>query len=324
MPKKTRITKQFIDHRPPTEVVRTFWCDRTRTLGLRQNPNGTFAWFAQYRMQDGRQQKPNLGYYPEVLPEEARRRATALMAEIAAGKDPMAERKAAKKVGTFSDLASRYMIEHARVKKKESSADEDQRLLDTVILPALARKKLSDVRRADIQKLHWDLRKTPYQANRVLALLSKMFKLAERWDLRPEHSNPCHHVERYKEQGREQFLSDEGYRRLIKVLDEAETERTVSSSAILAIRLLMLTGRRKGEILKLRWSDVDLAAGTMTLPDTKTGRKRFALSPEVVDLLVRSKSSAYQSEWVIPGRRRGKPMDNIQKPWERIRKACRA
>jgi len=107
---------------------------------------------------------------------------------------------------------------------------------------------------------------------------------------------------------------------LFEVLDEVEFERTVSPAAILAIKLLALTGRRKGEILKLRWADIDLTAGTMSLPDTKTGRKHFPLAPEALLLLRQAKASAGDTPWIIPGRRRGRPMDNIQKPWERIRK----
>lgn len=231
MPTKIRLTKQFIDQQVPGPKDRNFRDDKVRCLKLKLTPTDKTVWVLQFRTKGKAQRKLTLGNYPEIPPEEARRRATAALAEVAAGKDPVAERRAERTAVTFSVFASRYMTEHARPKKKESSADEDQRLLDKIILPSLGRKKLVGILRVDIQKLHSDLRETPYQANRVLALLSKMLGLAEKWDLRPDHSNPCNHVDRYKEEEKERFLSDEEYRRLFKVLGEAEADRTVSASA---------------------------------------------------------------------------------------------
>lgn len=318
--KKIRITRGFIDGQIPGPKDKYFWDDKVRGLQLKLTPTGRTVWVLQYRTLEKRQRKFTIGYYPEILPEDARRRATAALAEISSGKDPMAERKAARDRVMFSAFAERYLEEHAQKKKKERSRDEDQRLLDKFILPALGRKILAEIGRADVQKLHSRLHRTAVQANRVLALLSKMFSLAEQWELRPDHSNPCMHVQRYKEHGRERFLSEQEYRRLFAVLAEVEEERTASAAAILAIKLLLLTGRRKGEVLTLRWSDIDLAAGTMSLPDTKTGRKYFPLAPAAVQLLCRAKANADDTPWVIPGRRQGRPMSNIQRPWARIRK----
>ena len=91
-------------------------------------------------------------------------------------------------------------------------------------------------------------------------MLSKMFNLAEVWGLRPDGSNPCRHVKKYKEEKRERFLSDEEYKRLGEALRKAEVEKTETQSAIDAIWLLMLTGCRLNEIMTLKWSYIDLEA----------------------------------------------------------------
>ena len=118
--------------------------------------------------------------------------------------------------------------------------------------------------------LHYKLRDMPYQANETLNVLSKMFTLAEAWGLTPPHRNPCRPVRKYKEHRRQRFLTPDEYRCLGRVLDEAEADGSVSPYAIAAIRLLMLTGCRRNEILTLRWDDVDHNAGNSA---SATGRR---------------------------------------------------
>ena len=114
----------------------------------------------------------------------------------------------------MADLAERYMREHAHVKKRPRSAQSDESNLRNHVLPALGTKKVAAVTRVDIGKLHHAMRDRPGAGNRVLALLSKMFNLAEKWGLRPDGSNPCRHVERYPERKMERFLSVEEMGRL--------------------------------------------------------------------------------------------------------------
>ena len=134
--------------------------------------------------------------------------------------------------------------------------------------------------RKDIAELHHGLRDKPYQANRTLGVLSKMFSLAEVWGWRADGSNPCRHVKRYKERKRERFLSPEETERLGGVLREAED---VMPSAVAAIRLLLLTGCRLSEIQFLRWEYVK--GDCIELPDAKTGGRVVPLGPEASAVL---------------------------------------
>ena len=177
---------------------------------------------------------------------------------------------------------------------------------------------MRDIKRSDIAELHHALRETPYQANRTLGVLSKMFSLAEMWGMRPDGSNPCLHIKRYKEEKRERFLSAEEFARLGKVLDDTLRDGSETRSAVVAIRLLMLTGCRLSEIQKLRWEHIDLEAGELRLPDTKTGGRAVPLAPSAVRLL-ESLPRDEDNPWVIAGRKAGSHLTDLQHPWRRIR-----
>ena len=146
----------------------------------------------------------------------------------------------------------------------------------------------------------------------------KIFTLADLWELRPDGTNPCRHVKRFKEDKRERFLSDAEYRRLGSALREIEQDGSETASAIAAIRLLMLTGCRLSEIQKLRWEHVDLEAGELRLPDTKTGAKVVHLGEPAIAVL-RDIQRQDDNLWVIAGRKEGGHLTDLQHPWRRIR-----
>jgi integrase len=190
--------------------------------------------------------------------------------------------------------------------------------LGRFILPVLGRHRVTDVTRADVAKFHHDLRHVPYQANRNLEIISKMFNLAEMWGLRPDGSNPRRHIRKYPEQKRERFLSAGELRRLGDVLGEMEAERLDLPTAIVAVRLLVLTGCRLNEIMKLRWEHVDLAEGVLRLPDSKTGAKVVHLGNAAVDVLRGVEGQPF-NPFVITGTRARKPLSDLQPFWQRAR-----
>jgi integrase len=161
------------------------------------------------------------------------------------------------------------------------------------------------------------MRDTPGAANRTLALLSKMLNLAEKWELRPDGSNPCRHVDKYPERKMERFLSVDELGRLGAVLAEAERTATELPSVIAAVRLLMFTGARFGEILNLEWSHVDFERSCLRLPESKTGAKVIHLNAPALEVLNGIERDG--SPWVIAGRDPDKPLVNLRKPWHRIR-----
>ena len=177
------------------------------------------------------------------------------------------------------DLGKRFLKDYVPDHCKPSTAEEYRRSVKIFIDPRIGNLRVPDVQRSHIAALHHDLRETPYQANRTLGVLSKIFNHAELWELRPDGSNPCRHVKQFKEEKRERFLSDGEYHRLGAALGEIKAEGSETPAAITAIRLLMLTGCRLSEIRKLRWEHVDLAAAELRLRPPRQRSRHVGREP---------------------------------------------
>jgi integrase len=313
-----KITKRVVDAAEATEKDYFLWDDELPGFGLRVRPGGSRVYVAQYRNEYGRTRRVTLGKHGVLTPDEARAQARLMLAEVASGGDPAETKLGRRQQPTLTEIADRYMTEHAETKKKPKSIKEDRRLLNKVILPVLGSRKIGEIRRSHIGDLHHSLREHPYQANRALALLSKLFNLCEKWGLREDGTNPTRHVERFKEQSKERFLTIDELSRLGGVLSDAETDGT-PSQAIAAIRLLLLTGARLDEILSLRWEYVDLDQRELLLPDSKTGKKRIQLGTPAVELLENLPHKPW-NPYVIAGKKQGQHFIGLPKIWSKLRK----
>lgn len=293
-------------------------------FGVRIKPSGVTTFVFQYRF-DGNSRRARIGRYgaPWTI-DQARVRAKELRREVDSGHDPVAATKERRLAPTVAVMCGRFMAEHAEPYKKASSATEDRRNIDKHILRALGRKKVVAVTDADISRLHRSMRPHPYAANRVLSLLNTMFAMAERktWGFRPRGSNPCREVTRYKETSRTRFLSGQELARLADALNEAERKQTAPASAIDAIRLLIVTGARKGEVVNLKWRNVKIDAangtGELELEDSKTGKKTIYLNAPARELLAQRERGEDDAH-VFPGRKPGSPLGGLQHTWLGIR-----
>jgi integrase len=158
---------------------------------------------------------------------------------------------------------------------------------------------------------------TPIRANRCLALLSTMLNYAERKGLLPPGANPCRHVERFPERQRERFLSEAEIARLGAVLTEA-AQLGEHASVVAALRLLIFTGCRLGEILTLQWDDVDTERGCLRLRDSKSGPRGVTLGAPALEVLA-GLSRLDGNPYVLPGARDGGHYVALQKAWRRLR-----
>src|SRR6478736_638522 len=277
----TRITKRAVDTVRPTSRDTYLWDDELPGFGLKVTPAGRKVYLVQYRLggRRGRTRRVTIGQHGELTPTGARIEAKRLLGEVALGRDPASERDKAKADKSLAAVLDQFTTEHVKSKRKASTAREYQRIAKLYVLPRLGRRPIGDIKRQDIAKLHHELASKPYQANRTLALLSKFFNWAEKHGLRPDGSNPCRHVEKYREGRRERFLSQVELGRLGDALREAKQDKTCSPWIIAAIRLLSFTGARRNEILTLRWEHVSEEHECLMLPDSKKGRKAIHLSP---------------------------------------------
>ncbi len=315
-------TKKALEGLPsPPQGQRFYAYDlKVRGLAVQVTTNGVVS-FQLYRKVKGRPERITLGRFPDLTIERARARAAELNNAIAQGANPAEAKRAYKGTPDLTSFANRYLTEYAQDRKKARSTAEDRRILNKTILPAFGSRKVAEVTRADVLKLHASMRATPYQANRVVALLSKMFNLAEAWGLRPDSSNPCRHVARFKEAKRERFLSSAELACLGKVLTEAERYEVESPSAVAAIRLLLFTGCRLSEILTLRWQEVDSERTCLRLADSKTGAKVVHLNAPALEVLAGLKREE-GNPYVIAGPKQGAHLNDLETPWQRIREGA--
>ena len=315
---KLVITKRSADALAVEGKDAVFWDRRLPGFGVRVYASGRKVYVVQSRGPGG-SRRATLGHHGPLLSDEARRRAAAAIDRIKRGEDPLPPPPVEPEPEpTVADLAERFIREHAKANCKPATVENYRWALDTYILPALGGVKVAEVDRKRVADLHYALREKPFTANRVLVVLSKMLSLAEVWNLRAKGTNPRRFVRRYPERQRERFLTREELRRLDAVLDEAEADGSVHPSAVAAIRLLMLTGCRKGEILGLKWDDIDRTAGELRLRDGKTGARMVPLSPtvaEVLDAIPRPTGNPC----VIAGKKPDKPLCAIDDQWTKLR-----
>jgi integrase len=215
-------------------------------------------------------------------------------------------------------LGERFLKQHVAIHCKPSTQAEYKRSAELFINPKIGARKVTDIERRDVAELHQSLSHIPYQANRTLGVLSKMFNFAEVWGLRPDGSNPCRHVKKYIEHKRERFLDADEFAALGKVLREVEQDGSETPSAVNAIRLLMLTGCRLSEIMTLQWAHVDLVARELRLPDSKTGSKIVHLGRAAVKVL-KSIKKVDDNPYVVTGKRDARHLTDLQHPWRRVR-----
>lgn len=283
---KAKLSKRRIEAlNADGERERWLWDSDIPGLAVRVKPSGIKAFVVQYRNARRRARKITLGRFPVLTADEARQRARRILAAVERGEDPAEERRARLDALTVADLGRRYLAEHVDVHNKPTTQARVHRLVTSRINPALGDIPIEAVGRADVARLHARLRRVPYEANRVVATLSKMFNLAELWELRPDGSNPCRHLQRYREHPRRRFFREGELQRLGAALAVAEREGREPAAALLFIRLLALTGCRFSEILDLRWQDIDLERGVIWLPDAKAGARPVPLAAPALALL---------------------------------------
>ena len=311
-----KVTKRAVDALSVDSGDAVFWDRDLAGFGVRVYATGRKVYVVQTRGPGRRLKRATLGVHGDVAPDEARKDAAAVIDRIRRGEEPFPPPKAPEP--TVADLAERYMTAHVETNCRPKTVETFGRAVRLYIVPELGDLRLSEVDRSHVSDLHYKMRDKPAQANQTVGVLAKMFRLAEAWGMTPPRRNPCRSVRLYRKNRRERFLTPEEYRTLGRVLCEAETDGSTMPSAVAAIRLLLLTGCRKNEIVTLRWDDIDRTAGEIRIRDGKTGARRVPLTPAVERVLA-GIGRVDGNPWVIRGQNPRDHLKNLDQVWLRLR-----
>jgi integrase len=317
-------------------------------LVVRVSPGGTKTFAVQFRTREGRKGWVPIGRFGIITVDQARDEAKKHLLAVSLGQDPAKKLREDRSAITVAGLVDRFVEEHAKSLAPRSAA-EYERLLRKHLVPALGSRKAQSIGTGDVSELLGSIRKrTPVEANRLLAVTRKMFNLAELWEVRDRGTNPVVGQVRTNEAARERRMQEPEIRALGQIIREVEALAPDAKSeeiegamlqpesphALAAVKLSLLAGFRKGEILGLRWAWVNLEKGVATIPPSahktgrKTGKSRVVyLCPEAVAILSAlprfdgDEDAKDYNPHVIVGLRKGAALVQIQDVWERLRTA---
>lgn len=337
-----RITKRTVDALQANEHEFTVWDDTVSGFGVRVRSTGAKSYVVVYRAGAGRGapvRRYTIAAFGKVTPEHARARAKVILGSVAHGHDPANQKTAERGTPTVAELADQFMADHVRAKRKPGTAEFYRDILDRIVKPALGTTKADKLTRLQVGKLHSSLSETPFQANRVLAVVGSMYAFAGRAGIVPERTNPARGIDKFKEDRRERFLTSDELERLGSAIREAETtgipwtvdetkptakhapkamrSTKVTPTAAAALRLLLFTGCRLREILNLRWEYVDFERGCLFLPDSKSGRKTVILNAPALAVLNELERSG---PYVVSGDNPEQPRHDLKRPWDAVTK----
>ena len=317
-----KLTKRFVE---ATEIKEKAYClfdELIPGFCIRISPKGKRYYYFQY-IKNKVRKRILLGQHGIITSEQAREEAIARLGDVKIGGDPHKIKIDKKLEPLIKDVSKRFMDEHAIVHCRATTQKGYHRYLNKHILPFFGNMKVSEVTRADISLFHNSLQKTPYEGNRCLEVISKMFNLAETWGLRSDHTNPCYGVKKFPMKARERYLTSEEAKKLGDTLDKVKQYPEENLAAVYCIQLLLLTGCRLSEIRTLKWEYIDYENKLLRLPDSKTGAKTVYAGSTVMDLLEEIKSNQNRPQdnpYVIWGKHPNSCLNNVQKAWRRFRK----
>ena len=331
---KARLTKRTIEAIPVGDRDVKVWDSEIAGYGVKVTPRGARVYVVKYRI-NGRQRWYTIGRHGAPwTPEKARREAIRVLGEVANDRDPASAKAEQKTASTVGALCTLYLAEGCDTKKPSTLATDRGRI-ERHIKPLLGHMPVKNVTRADVERFQrdvaagrtaGDVKTGPHgraivrggkgTAARTVGLLGGIFSFAIARQMRPD--NPVRGVKRFKDARNERFLSSEELARLGDALADAEERGTESFSTITALRLLVLTGARKSEILTARWQDVDHEHRCLRLVDSKTGPKVIPLGAAALEVLTNA-PRVEGNPYICPGDKPEAAFVGLQKAWVRLR-----
>jgi len=293
-----------------------YWDEGLPGFGIRVFPNSRKSFVCSYRVQ-GRKRLATLGRTDVLTLEQARKKARGYLGQVADGEDPKAHDESQNASGSVKKLTEIYLERHAKVKKR--SWRDDESYLVRYVVPKLGSRLASAITSADVAKVHAEIGENhPYAANRVVEILRKMYNLARKWLVVPiGMQNPAVGIERFHEEKRRRFVTSAEMPQLAKAIN-AESNLFVQN----ALWLLLLTGLRRNELLKSKWTDVDWKQRTLVIGKTKNGESLLAPLSRAAIARLKAVPRLQDNPHIICGSGRGRRLTNLNRPWNRVRTAA--
>lgn len=314
-PMKFRFTVRNLERIAPA-AGKQVWVYDTGTAGLAlfTTPAGRKSFYLARRM-DGRYRRIKIGAFPDITIENARKQAARLIGDIAGGQNPAEARQQARDATTFGDLFGYYMTAHAKVHKR--GWKRDQRAYE-LHLSRWAGRRLDSLTRADVAALHAKIgREFPVGANRVLALISKVFNVA--MNIGYEGRNPAQGVKRFRENQRDRYIDADEMPAFLRELD-AEPGQDVRD----ILYAMLLTGQRRGNVLSMEWAEINPTRRVWTIPALKfkTGKAtEVPIVPAMLDILNRRRAGG-DDRYVFPNRRKNPKCPHAREPGGALDRVC--
>lgn len=340
-----KLTKIIVDRAIPQERQLTLWCSDLKGFGAFVQPTGTRTYFVDYRNANNVRRRMKLGRHGTITADQARTMAIQILADVAKGHDPLEMRNSARKQISVKELCDLYMrdLDDGRIlgkrglPKKDKTKVTDLGRIKRHIIPLIGKKMVTKLTKADVTVMMKDImagktcvnektgklrgksivRGGHGTASRTVGLLGGILTYA-RDELGIIEINPAHGIRKPKDSVRTRRLSEAEYRALGRILDEGEQDDRYAQSARM-IRLLALTGCRRGEIIGLRWEEVDEGNSCLRLEDTKEGQSVRPVGLAALEFLEeRHKDATLTGPYVFPGRDPEQPTGSFPGHWDKL------
>lgn len=319
-----KLTKKLVESSLPREKDYVVWDDEIKGFGCRILPSGHKTYVFHYTSPTTRKYSYlKVGVHGNYTVDLARDKVKQWCANIAQNIDPK-EQKKVKQIEerqsiSFEDFWKVFTEKYIKEMHKPSTINRDTSRIKNYILPFFGKKSIVEIEQRDIIAFKDSLVHIKGNCTKCLRLLSVAFSQAELWEYIPRNSNPCRGVPKYPDRKMNRFLSDEELARLNQVLSEKTKADAASNYTIAAFRLLMYTGCRLGEVLSLKWEDVNLKENFIHLKDSKVGERGIPLNESAKNVILGLQKQV-DNPYVFCGDKKGTHLFTIQKTWDRIRK----
>lgn len=291
-----------------------YWDTSISGFVLECRASGSKAFVLRYTNEYGEQKQRTIGMYGDITFDQARRVAQRWRSEVVLGGDPAAKKAERKAIPTYAELARQH-IEHNETYQK--TPHNTERVIRCHLLPKWGPMRLDEIKSQAIATWLAGLRKTlaPATVEKIRVTFNRSFELAAKWNIPGAQVNPVRAVPRPRfNNKKERFLTAQEAERLVAACKESANTQLAA-----IVQLLLLTGARKSEILKARWSNVDLERRALYLPDTKTGKPRYVpLSADAVEV-IKGLRRWEKCDWLVPSPVTRKPFTDLKRPWDTAR-----